>query len=166
MEVAQKTKAFYDWYISAMKNTPAKELFPAFVRDANGMTTLDMEVYLSNLRKYQFSKKLIRKEVNTYTACIEHLKKIPFETFNSTFTDLDQFEAIHCDFQNYYHWGGGQEGFDGIVIDRIISMNKKALRVDLHYLSCVDSKECEAWEATYILFTKENGSWKIDQFGN
>lgn len=163
IDIRNKTNAFYDWYISQMKSGVVKELFPVFVPDDNGMTTLDMTVYVDNLRKNHFSENLILKEIETYKNCLKNLESIPYEIFRTTFLDLDQFEEIQCDFQNYYHWGGGQEGFDKIEILQIQRLNKKEIQVQLYYLECDPNGECTRWfNPNCLKFRNYAGVWKID----
>ena len=117
--VTKTTVNFFDWYIDAVKKGQTEEYSPIFIKSKNGMTTLNDSVYITNLKKYSFSDSLIYIERQSYDNCRHNLGKIKFTTFESEIKDLDQFEKLECDFNNYFRWVSGQEIVDGFTITNV-----------------------------------------------
>lgn len=108
--IKDQIEGFYAWYID-MTKTALEDCSPSFVKQSDGMTTLDFNKYREGLRKYKFTEEFIERKIKDYKECVDNLKKIPFEKF-SLYTDLADFERIMCDFGNRYEWTGGQESKD------------------------------------------------------
>lgn len=123
IQITKVVQDFYDWYIDEINNDSIPNYAPYFKSDTNGMTTLHLDTYINNLYHHGFSDSLVKTELHSYDYCINELQKIPFNQMDSLLQDLDQYEAIACDFFNYYRWGGGQEGMDGIRIDNCQIIN-------------------------------------------
>ena len=50
---------FYKWYFDVIESGQIEEYQPIFAADSLGMTTLNMDKYIKNLRQYNFSDSLI-----------------------------------------------------------------------------------------------------------
>jgi hypothetical protein len=157
------TSEFFDWYVGAIKGTIKTSYQPRFAKSNNGMTTLDFKGYFDNLKRLHCTDNLIQKERDSYNECLSNLSKIKFTDFETRFTDLDQFESINCDFENYYRWTGGQEPIDGIKIERVARINTDAFLVTVTYY--VDNGQgygLSYWGTNKLSIVKQNEKWMIN----
>lgn len=151
---------FIYWYISVAKDTSNKyiEYNPIIVEDKNGMAKLDFNIYIKNLKKYQFSDSLIKQEIEYYNTCNENLSKIKYSDFLK-FEDLSDYENIDCNYGNMYRWTGGQEMFD---IYKIAEVKREAnIAYVIGYLSFENDKNYKR-KITISLYLEDN-KWKILQ---
>ncbi len=133
IEVCRITTDFFKWYLNAISGKEKSVFQPRFVESPNGMTALDFNDYFKNLKKHNFTADLIKKEKDSYNECLENLEKIKYSDFKTQFTDLDQFENISCDFENYYRWTGGQEPIQGIRIKEVSLISNTQAKVTIDY---------------------------------
>ncbi len=157
------TREFFNWYVSAIKGTIKTDYQPKFVQDKNGMTTLDFKEYFNNLKSLHCTDNLIQKERDSYNECLLNLSKIKFSDFKTRFTDLDQFENINCDFENYYRWTGGQEPIDGIKIERVEQVNTDTFLITVTYY--VDNGKgygLSYWGNNKLSLLKQKDKWMIN----
>ena len=154
---------FYDWYINAIKDRRYSEFQPRFTKSIDGMTTLDLKEYKSNLRKYGFDDSLIDSESQSYQECIKHLSEVPYSDFKKTkFVDLYEYEVSECDFTNYYRWIGGQEICDGIEIQNIEFINDRAT-VLLKKYDLRNDQSRMYWNYSIKVELRNNkGNWTIE----
>lgn len=160
--VAKITADFFNWYIQSVKNKDRGAVQPLFVEDANGMAALDFTAYVSNLRKYGFSDALIDAEKSAYRRCAAHLEEMPYAAFKKI-DNLDDFEAMGCDFTNTYRWTGGQEICDGILVDgvEVVGADRRLVRIR----PFIHGKRPEqvAWGGERnVTLAKYAGRWRID----
>ncbi len=152
---------FFNWYLGAIHQHKYDAYQPKFIQSPSGMTMLDFSVYLSNLKTYHFSDSLLQAEKNSYKQCISNLEKIKYSDFEK-YTDLDQFEAIDCDFGNSYKWLHTQEAPDTLIIKSIKFKNKDTAIVTINS-GTYNSKEkkCSYYDSTIVYMKKMNNAWKI-----
>lgn len=163
IQVCKITNNFFDWYINAISGKVESVFQPRFIESTDGMTTLDFKEYFENLKKHNFSDKLIEKEKDSYNDCLENIEIIKYSDFKTQFTDLDQFENIGCDFENYYRWTGGQEPIQGIRIKKVLKKSKNRIIVIVEYFfDNGGSYGLTYWGNNNISFQRINGDWKID----
>ena len=162
--ISKTVTDFYSWYAKAASSNDIKEIRPLFIKDSKGMTTLDFNTYVDNLRKNNFSPTLIEKTIRAYDPCLKNLNKISFNDFN-TYTDLDQFEEIKCDFNNHYEWTMDMEQIDGADVSKITRINEKDVIVDVLFfnIGTKDNKK-RFWDYKIgrISLIKDAGNWKIN----
>lgn len=152
---------FYNWYLSAIGNQPSEEYEPIFKADKNGMTTLDMEKYIKNLRKYNCSENMINREILTYQECIKNLGKVKYETLLSDF----DYDEVECSFVYSYRWIHTQETIDGVKIIEVKELpQRKKLIKGQFYNFDKEKKEYFYWDwYCQVILINENNSWKIDE---
>ncbi len=163
IQVCKITNDFFDWYISAISGKVKSDFQPRFIENTDGMTTLDFKEYFENLKKHNFSDELIKKEKDSYNDCIENIETVKYSDFKTQFTDLDQFENIGCDFENYYRWTGGQEPIQGVRIKTVTKESENMAIVIVEYF--FDNGEnygLTYWGNNKISFRRIKGDWKID----
>jgi len=154
---------FYSWYFNSIKNRLTKEYQPFFDADNNGMTTINTDKYIKNLKSLNFSDKLIKNEIASYKACLAEIGKVKFKELNEKFTDISNYEDIGCDFFNSFRWTWNMLGDDRIKVveTKEISDKKKVLRCELSTYNEQEKKNdfCHYFYATMIY---ENNKWLID----
>jgi hypothetical protein len=152
---------FYDWYLSSVKNQSPKEYEPVMESDENGMTTLNIEKYVQNLRKYNCSENLIKREISSYQECIKNLEEVKFDALQFDF----DYDEVGCSFVYYNRWTYSQEPIDGVKILEINSLqNNKQLVKGQFYNFDDTTNEYLYWNwYCYVLLIQENGEWKIDE---
>lgn len=163
IQVCKITNDFFDWYISAISGKVKSDFQPRFIENTDGMITLDFKEYFENLKKHNFSDELIKKEKDSYNDCIENIETVKYSDFKTQFTDLDQFENIGCDFENYYRWTGGQEPIQGVRIKTVTKESENMAIVIVEYF--FDNGEnygLTYWGNNKISFRRIKGDWKID----
>jgi hypothetical protein len=151
---------FYNWYLSSIKNLPSREYEPVIEADSNGMTILNFEQYIQNLRKYNCSKEMIEREIFSYQECIKNLAKLKFEILQSDF----DYDEVECDFVYYNRWTHSQEPVDGIkIIETKKIQNDKQIVKGQFYNYDETTIEYLYWDwYCYVLLIQESGEWKID----
>jgi hypothetical protein len=157
VDIKNQIEGFYSWYIDIIKtNKLEKDFNPSFVRQKDGMTTLDFKNYRDGLKRYKFTETYIERKIKDYKACVDNLKTIPFDIF-SQYTDLDEFENIMCDFSNRYEWTGGQEPIDKAELLNLKSADNNAIIGQLRFIS---------YGTTYgnakVTFIKVKKDWRVD----
>src|SRR5690554_2002043 len=130
LSVIKVVNDFYEWYIYSTRKEKNEENRPIFIIDKKGNVRLDFARYLQNLRKFNFSETLIKKEILDYKNCEKNLKRISKEEFAS-FDDIFDFENIDCAFDNSYNWIGGQEMCDGIRINNIEFSDSRNCKIEI-----------------------------------
>jgi hypothetical protein len=161
LSVIKVVNEFYEWYIYSTRKEKNEENRPIFIIDKKEKVRLDFTRYLQNLRKFNFSDSLIKKEILDYKNCEKNLKRISKEEFAS-FDDIFDFENIDCAFDNSYKWIGGQEMCDGIRINNIEFSDLINCKVEIEYFS-INGNEKSFWgNKTKIILLKINGEWKIN----
>lgn len=157
VDMKNQIEGFYSWYIDLIKSDRLNHDFnPAFVRQANGMTTLDFKKYKDGLKKYKFTEHFIQRKIDEYKDCLENLKKVPFEKF-SQYTDLDEFEKIMCDFSNRYEWTGGQEPKDKAELKNLTPVDSKTILVQVNFTSYGNQDG-----TAKVTFKKMKKDWRVD----
>ena len=156
---------FYKWYFGVIESGQIEEYQPIFAADSLGMTTLNMDKYIKNLRQYNFSDSLIIHEVASYQTCIKEINKIKFDELNDKFPNLEDYRNIGCDFFNIYRWIMDVEPMNGIDIIETFKINdEKVIIKGKFFRGNVESKDKAYWNKfLYISLNKENNIWKIDQ---
>jgi hypothetical protein len=156
-----RCESFYEWYIDLIKKNEIDNFNPQFVKTTDGMTGLDFTSYRDGLKNNFVTEELVNNLVNNFQACQESLKSIPFERFKS-FTDLDQFESISCDFSNRYEFTGGMEPIDVATLTRIRKLNRKMVQVTMTLFNFSDGKKRVHGQKKMTLQRhKKNVYWKI-----
>ena len=152
---------FFNWYLGAIHQHKFDAYQPKFVQNPGGMTTLDFSTYLSNLKVHHFSDALLQSEKNSYQKCITNLEKIKYSDFEK-YTDLDQFEAIDCDFENSYRWLHTQEAPDTLIIKSIqfTSKDHAIVSVNTGTYNAKD-KKYSYYDSTLVYMKRINNLWKI-----
>jgi hypothetical protein len=155
--IKSQIEGFYSWYIGIVKDSRLDNDFnPTFMRRDDGMTTLNFTKYRNGLRRYKFTEDFIQRKVSEYEACVNNLGKIPFDKF-SRFTDLDDFENIHCDFGNRYDWTGGMEPKDKAELISLKPVNSKTITGHVAFTS--HNRPDGTAIVTFRKFRKE---WRVD----
>ena len=156
IDIKKQIEGFYSWYIDMIKTNKLDEFNPSFVKQSDGMTTLDFKKYRDGLRRHKFTDHFIERKINDYKACVDNLKNIPFDKF-SQYTDLDDFENIMCDFGNRYEWTGGQEPKDKANLSSLKVVDKKTIigKIDFTSYSRPDG-------AAFVTFRRVGKDWMID----
>ncbi len=153
MEIKSQIEGFYAWYIDLSNNKRLKvEFNPTFVKSNDGMTTLDFKNYKASLRKYNFSDDFIQTRINDYQPCVDHLANIPFDKF-AAYKDLDDFEAIQCDFSNYYEWTGGMEPMNKAELSSLMFINKRKIFGRVSF---------SPHGGAQVTFKKISDDWEVD----
>ena len=165
IEVVKTTVDFFDWYINSIKKGQLEEYSPIFIKNKHGMTTLNDSIYINNLLKHSFSNSLIYIERQSYNNCKNNLDKIKFSTFESEIKDLDQFEKLECDFNNYYRWLGGQEIVDGFSISKI-EFNNNTAKVTGQTFFYKNLKENSIKGRIIVTLIRHLKGWKIHSIEN
>ena len=163
MNVSTVIKEFFNWYVDAIKRTIKTDYQPKFVKGKNGMTTLNFKGYFANLKRLHCTENLIQNERDSYNECLSNISKIKFTDFKTRFTDLDQFESVNCNFENYYRWTGGQEPIDGIIIERIEQIHINTFIATVTYYTD-NGKDygVSYWGTNKISMLKNNDKWMIN----
>lgn len=149
---------FFRWYISQSYIKIDGEVNPKFVKSSNGMTTLDFEPYISNLKKYGFSDSLVELEKASYATCLQNLARVPYPDF-LRFDDLDDFESRGCDFTNYYRWTGGQEIMTDYAVKRVESDQNQAAVYGILYNAPLQPGNYR--QHIVVRLQKQADAWKI-----
>ncbi len=160
IKASEVVVGFYTWYAKAI-NSNSKELYPDFVKDSNGMSTLDMSYYLENLRDRKFSEKLIAKTRIKYKTCLDNLKNINYDTLKAKY-ELFEHEDIDCAFFNVNEWIADMDSHDGVDVVKT-SMKGDDILIKLSLYN-IDEGRKRYWDYKYInvLVTKERGQWLIN----
>jgi hypothetical protein len=152
---------FYRWYAEAIRLTNQDAIQPRFVKDSNGMTTLDMSAYITSLRKNKFSEHLIDKTTNSFKICLGNLDKIDYDTLQRNF-DLSDYEDIGCDFFNSYQWTSDMEPHDGADV---VGFSQNANDIVLKMLFYnIDNHKKSYWNYKHaeVYLIKTNDQWLIE----
>lgn len=163
LKVSKIVTDFFNWYIGAIKEKKYSEYQPIFTENKREMTALDYSDYFKNLKEYNFSKLLIKKEKKSYNECKKSIEKIKFSDFQNTiFKDLDEYEVSNCDFSNNYRWIGGQEICDGITINYIEFNSKDKCVATIWKYTDNGILEKQWWsDIVTIYLLPERNKWKI-----
>lgn len=164
VKVSNTVSIFYRWYINAIKDRAYDEFKPKFSENKHGMTTLEYNKYITNLRFYKFSDNLINREIASYDQCIDSLSKVKYLDFQKTkFIDLNEYEQCGCDFGNYYRWIGGQEICDGILIRKTEFSSKDECIVTIEKYDLNEEGKYFFWSYfVTIRLEKIGDTWRID----
>lgn len=156
---------FYKWYFGVIESGQIEEYQPIFVADSAGMTALDMNKYIKNLKLYNFSDSLINHEVASYQSCIKEIGKIKFNELNDKFPNLDDYKNIGCDFFNIYRWLMDVEPMNGVDIIETIKINENKIIIKGQFFRGDEkTKDKSYWNKfLYVSLNNENNTWKIDQ---
>jgi hypothetical protein len=162
--VSQIISGFYSWYINSIKDHKNLDYQPEFIENKEGNTTLYLDNYIKNLKKFEFSDSIIQNEIISYQDCINKLVTVKFSDFKKVvFVDLDEFEQFKCDFSNYYRWIGGQEICDGIKINDLKFLSDKKCVVRIKKYTLTSDKVYYWWSHTIkVICTKTHNGWKIN----
>ena len=156
-KVRETITEFYNWYIQAIKDDKDGHYKPSFVMSEDSMTTLQMGAYSENLKTHHFAESLIVEELSSYETCINSLSVIPFETFQTDYTNLDQFEDLGCNFGNNYRWIGGQEiGFDLFRVEKI-SISEGSAKAKVIFFA--DGEPSQGFKKVFL--EKVDDGWEI-----
>lgn len=152
---------FYTWYADLIKRQKLnKEFNPIFIKDANGMTTLDFAKYRAGLRKFDFTDDFINRKINGYKPCLDHLKTIPYDSFIKF--EIDELEEITCGFSNTYEWSGGMEPIDGAELVTLTKIDKRTIKSTIRfYNTTTDKVKHYSGSATVTLINSKTG-WRIN----
>lgn len=162
VKIQTKIVGFYTWYADLNKRQKLnKEFNPIFIKDANGMTTLDFAKYRAGLRKFDFTEDFIKRKVNGYKPCLDHLKTISFDAFMKF--ELDELEQIKCDFSNTYEWSGGMEPIDGAELVTLAKIDKHTMKSTIRFYDTTTDKKVKHYSgsATVTLINSKTG-WMIN----
>jgi hypothetical protein len=164
IDVTKTVNAFFDWYMNSIKRHQYNDYQPIFVKSKDDMTTLNMDKYVDNLKRYSFSDSSIIKEIDSYKTCKCNLSKVKYSDFEKTkFVDLSEYIDSKCDFGNYYRWIGGQELCDGLEIKTINFINKTNCEIGILKYSFKEDKSRVYWNyVVKVRLIKNKNSWKID----
>jgi hypothetical protein len=157
----QKVVDFYDWYSKAITQQKTSDIQPQFTEDSNGYTTLDFSTYVKNLKRFNFTDRLVNNEIAQYNQCLENLQKIKFKTFKESFEDLSDFENIKCDFFNTNRWIMSMETFTGIEISKT-SINKTNCKVYGRIYEGAETNSRFYYGNVVVTLLKVNDIWMID----
>jgi len=151
---------FYDWYFSVIGKQDEKEYRPGFMADTNGMVVIDMEKYIKNLRKYNCSENMIKRELSTYKECIKNVKGVRYENLLDDF----DYDGVGCSYVYYYRWIHSQEIMDGVKIVEVKTLsNGKQMVKGRFYNIDEETKEYSFWDwYCLVILVQENKNWKID----
>jgi hypothetical protein len=164
IRVSKIISDFYSWYINSIKDHKHLDYQPGFIENKEGNTTLDLDNYINNLKKYEFSDSLILNETISYRDCINKLVTVKFTDFKKVvFVDLDEYEQFKCDFSNNYRWIGGQEICDGIRIDALKFSSAKRCEVRIKKYTLTGDKDYYWWSYTIkVICIRTHNNWKIN----
>jgi len=155
VEIKTLIEGFYSWYIEIVKNGRLQKDFnPYFVKNKDGMTTLDFSKYEEELKKFKFSEEFIKKKTQDYKSCVDNLASIPFDKFITY--ELEEYEKLKCEFSNFYEWTGGQEPKDKAELTILDFFDEKFAigQIKFIYNSKFDGEAMAA-------FIKTGNSWNI-----
>lgn len=157
--------SFYKWYFSMIEQGTIEEYQPIFVPDTTGMTTLNMNKYITNLKSYHFSDSLINKEIESYLKCIEEVRKIPFGQLNEKLPNLEDYRNIGCDFFNIYRWTMCVEPLSGIDIIETITIDPNNVIVKGKFYSSTSPVSDKSYwnKYLYAALIKKNNIWEINR---
>jgi hypothetical protein len=161
VKIQTRIIGFYSWYADLGKRQKLnKEFNPVFIKDANGMTTLDFTKYRAGLRKFDFTDDFIKRKINGYKPCLDHLKTISYDTFMKF--ELDELEQITCDFSNTYEWSGGMEPIDGAELVTLHKIDKHTMESTVRfYNTTADRVKHYCGLVTVTLINSKTG-WMIN----
>jgi hypothetical protein len=156
---------FYTWYIKSIKESEFDAFKPIFIEKSDGMTTLDFSRYVANLKQHGFSDTFIKKELASYSECINNLSEVTYSEFGKTvLADLDDFEEANCDFGNQYRWLGGQEVCNGVTIKSTKTIHQDECIVMVDKFDLNEENEPVYWgKQIFIIFKRIDNQWKIDE---
>ncbi|ABG58693.1 hypothetical protein [Cytophaga hutchinsonii] len=162
IETCSVATSFFDWYLNSIKGRSFSAYKPAFIQAPNGTTTLDFSGYISNLKQHHFSDSLLNVEKNAYQPCISNLSKIKYQDFIA-YTDLDQFEAINCDFENVYKWLHTQEAPDVTAVKSIRFITQENAVVTIMLGSYISKDKTYSYYSSLLVYMKKiNNTWLIN----
>jgi len=154
---------FYSWYGKAIKSDSTIEFQPHFIRDNNGMASLDFDPYFINLKENGFSNRLLEKTRQDFSKCMQNLDSIPYDTLMA-FDAIDNYESIGCDFFNYYNWTMEMEPHDGADVVYLKELKSDSATIVLKLFSQSEGKDKFYWDYKVIeaSMVKIDNLWKID----
>ena len=156
---------FYNWYIKVVSHTIIDIYQPEFVKNKNGMSTLDFNKYIMNLKQKKFSDGFIKNIIDNYKPCFDNLKKIPYDTLLS-YDNIDSYSKINCDFFDSNQWFDGMMdcpiGTDIIKVEYL--ENNRGLKVSIKFYDYKSDSTTSYWSfpKVEVNVIKLNGNWKID----
>lgn len=161
VKIQTKIVGFYSWYADLIKRQKLnKEFNPAFIKDANGMTTLDFARYRAGLRKFDFTDDFIKRKINGYKPCFDSLKTISYEAFIKF--ELDELEQIECDFSSTYEWSGGMEPIDGAELVTLDKMDKRTMESRVRFYNSTPDGVKHYWGSATLTIIQYKTGWMIN----
>lgn len=161
VKIQTKIVGFYSWYADLIKRQKLnKEFNPAFIKDANGMTTLDFTRYRAGLRKFDFTDDFIKRKINGYKPCFDSLKTISYDAFIKF--ELDELEQIECDFSSTYEWSGGMEPIDGAELVTLNKMDKRTMKSTIRFYNTTADQVKHYWGLATVTLINSRTGWLIN----
>ena len=161
--VSKQVSKFYTWYFESTEPGRLDGVSsPKFSRDSMGSTRLDYSTYFSNLEMLGLSRDLQERELKSYSRCESQLRLISYDSF-LTFSDLEDFERIGCDFDNRWRWIGGQDRYDTFRVLKTDISNMLA-RTELEFCNRVDEGNLNCPKKIWIDSKRSGAQWKIVGF--
>lgn len=152
---------FYNWYSGKIITDNQSEYQPKFAQDKNGYVTLDFSGYVQNLKRFKFTDRLIKQEIDNYKTCTDNLKKIKYSDFETKLSDLSDFEKIECAFFNTNRWTKTMENFTGV------ELSKSTIKKDKVFIfgRIFERTPVETYYYGNVIITlvKINNQWMIDE---
>lgn len=148
---------FYNWYV----NNGYFEMKPNFTELENGMTDMDFDRYDKAHYRFHFTEQLINKSKNLYKDCRTNLSKIPYTEFSS-YEDLDQFEAIGCNFQFWQWFGTSMDPYKYFELTKTEKLNDNKFEITVGF-SWQEGEQLSNFVPVTI--ERVNNEWKIADIG-
>ena len=161
VKIQTKIIGFYTWYADLIKRQKLnKEFNPIFIKDANGMTTLNFAKYRAGLRKFDFTDDFINRKINGYKPCLDHVKTIPYDTFIKL--ESDELEQVRCGFSNTYEWSGGMEPIDGAELVTLNKIDKHTIKSSVRFYNTTTDKVKHYWGLGTVTLINSKTGWMIN----
>ncbi len=161
VKIQTKITGFYSWYADLIKRQKLnKEFNPIFIKEANGMTSLDFTKYKAGLKKFDFTDDFIKRRINGYKPCVDNLKTIPYDNFSKF--ELDEHEQIKCDFSNTYEWSGGMEPIDGSELVTLHKIDKHTMESKVRFYNATADRVKHYWGLVTVTLINSKTGWMIN----
>jgi hypothetical protein len=164
VDIKNQVEGFYAWYVNMINNHRlGRDFNPSFVRQENGMTTLDFKNYKDGLKRHKFTDDFIERKVNDYKPCLDNLKTISYDSFIKY--ELDEHEQIKCDFSNTYEWSGGMDPIAGADLMKLHKLSKDKIEAIIRFYDKGPDGTKQYDRGTRIFtMTKNRSHWEISDF--
>jgi len=162
VKIKNTIEGFYSWYGEIIKrNRLSKEFSPAFIKDKDGMTSLDFTQYKERLTRHNFTDDFIKRRMHDYNACLENLKTIPYETF-LTYQDQDQLKKMDCDLASVYPWAKSIDSPDGAELLELYKLNKNTVEGKVRFFTKTPDGVKQYWGSATLTLIKFKVGWEIN----